>query len=454
MKKLGKLKTYLSNEIKESYVSIGFECLDRDLFQPEKCYDLLQQSGVKFARCQTGWAKCEKEKGVYDFDWLDSVVDNLLVRGIEPWFSVGFGNPIYMPDVPNETGVGCAPLYYGDETLEAWKNYVRALTEHFKTRIKYFEIWNEPDLAHFWYPEKPDGGEYAKLVNVTSDVIRSVREDTKIIFDTSTAECFVFLKKFIANVKKSNIDIYTFHIYTGIPEYRYANAVAHVRKTLDENGLQNVELWQGESGFPSWAYEGHWLVNDGKTSERAQAVCQLRRYFIDVFNGIKRTSFFQMVDLWEKPYAKAVEVIDKPAAHGILNGIVYTPKESYRTITNLAAIFSGNIKPASHYIRINIDSPSEFELLSCQVMSYDKDEISVYAYYLASDVRKSEQIGYNADITLLERLKDPVLIDTYTSEVFEIESYVTDDFGMTRYKDLPIYNYPLMITEKSAFVIE
>lgn len=44
MKKLGKLKTYCSNEIKESYVSIGFECLDRDLFQPDKCYDLLQKS--------------------------------------------------------------------------------------------------------------------------------------------------------------------------------------------------------------------------------------------------------------------------------------------------------------------------------------------------------------------------------------------------------------------------
>lgn len=41
MKKLGKLKTYSSNEIKESYVSIGFECLDRELFKPEKCYDPL-----------------------------------------------------------------------------------------------------------------------------------------------------------------------------------------------------------------------------------------------------------------------------------------------------------------------------------------------------------------------------------------------------------------------------
>ena len=61
MKKIGRLKTYTSKEIENSYVSIGFECLDRDLFNPEKCYDLLAESGVKYARCQTGWAKCEKE---------------------------------------------------------------------------------------------------------------------------------------------------------------------------------------------------------------------------------------------------------------------------------------------------------------------------------------------------------------------------------------------------------
>lgn len=93
-------------------------------------------------------------------------------------------------------------------------------------------------------------------------------------------------------------------------EYRYVNAVAQIRKIFDENGMKHIELWQGEGGYPSWAYEGHGLVRDGKTSERSQAVYQLRRYFIDVFRGIKRSSFFQIADVWEKPYAKVFEVTD------------------------------------------------------------------------------------------------------------------------------------------------
>ena len=44
MEHLGFLKSYNSIEVKESCVSIGFECLDRELFNPEKCYDLLAKT--------------------------------------------------------------------------------------------------------------------------------------------------------------------------------------------------------------------------------------------------------------------------------------------------------------------------------------------------------------------------------------------------------------------------
>ena len=110
MKKIGNLRIYASGEIEKSKISIGFECLDRELFRPEPCYDPLQKTGVKYARCQTGWARCEKLRGVYDFSWLDAVVDNLSSRGLEVWFNVGYGNPLYMKDIPNKTGVGCVPI--------------------------------------------------------------------------------------------------------------------------------------------------------------------------------------------------------------------------------------------------------------------------------------------------------------------------------------------------------
>lgn len=60
MHHIGTMKTLSSKAIQRSMVSIGFECLDRELFDPVRCYDLLGASGVKHARVQTGWSRLVK----------------------------------------------------------------------------------------------------------------------------------------------------------------------------------------------------------------------------------------------------------------------------------------------------------------------------------------------------------------------------------------------------------
>ncbi len=104
----GTLKGIPSKESKAEWLSSGFETLDRELFDPETCYDLMGQSGIRKARCQSGWAKCEKEKDVYDFAWLDRVVNRLTEVGITPWMDLTFGNPLYTPS-KHPSAVGCPP---------------------------------------------------------------------------------------------------------------------------------------------------------------------------------------------------------------------------------------------------------------------------------------------------------------------------------------------------------
>lgn len=180
LKEIGRLKGVCSKESRANRLGVGFECLDRKVFDPEKVYGKIAKSGLKFARCQTGWARTETQKGKYDFAWLDSVVDNLRGRGIQPWFNVGCGNPLYMDNLTNPTGVGHVPLYYGEECLQAWKNHVRALARHFKGRVGQFEIWNESNHLPFWQPEKPDAKEYAKLLKISAGEIRREIPDAKI----------------------------------------------------------------------------------------------------------------------------------------------------------------------------------------------------------------------------------------------------------------------------------
>ena len=84
MKRIGTVKQRSVAEMPgETNWRLGCECLDRDYinFDEYKEYDALL--GIKRIRLQGGWAKCEKEKGQYDFSWLDHQVDYLNSKGID-----------------------------------------------------------------------------------------------------------------------------------------------------------------------------------------------------------------------------------------------------------------------------------------------------------------------------------------------------------------------------------
>ena len=111
LKKIGQIKLKKSKDIKKSRISLGFEKLDRDVFDPEKAYDKVAELGVKWIRFQSGWARCEKIKGVYDFEWIDKLVNNFIERGIEPWVCLCYGNALYNKEAASVFGVvGCPPF--------------------------------------------------------------------------------------------------------------------------------------------------------------------------------------------------------------------------------------------------------------------------------------------------------------------------------------------------------
>ena len=85
MKLVGHITPKNSSEIRNSRFGIGLEKIDRYLYDPAPVYDPLAETGVKYVRIQSGWMRTEKEKGVYDWKWIDDIVDNLVSRGMEPW---------------------------------------------------------------------------------------------------------------------------------------------------------------------------------------------------------------------------------------------------------------------------------------------------------------------------------------------------------------------------------
>ena len=96
---------------------IGCEVLDRDFAKFSAYKDYLPKLGIRSIRLQCGWAKCEKDKGKYDFAWLDEPVDFALAHGLNPVLETDYGNPLYKGGGGRDLAAG---FPYGEEGLAAW----------------------------------------------------------------------------------------------------------------------------------------------------------------------------------------------------------------------------------------------------------------------------------------------------------------------------------------------
>lgn len=461
-KEIGTIKHKSAAEIADSRLSVGFECLDRDMFEPEKVYDKLAEIGIKWARCQTGWSKTEKQKGVYDFAWLDSVVDNLIKRGIKPWFNVGFGNPIYMGEMKNPTGVGYVPLYFGDECLQAWKNYIDALSKHFKGRVQYFEIWNESNINHFWQPKKADAGEYAKLVEITGSIIRKNIPDAKI--GAVVSGSFVkYSSEYFRLGGGKYIDFFSIHPYCVIPEERHdVDTRALLRLLKQYNPDREISLWQGESGFGSSYPEGHYMRPATAGGEYMQAKWTLRRYTLDLSAGYGLSSIYQCVDLKEG-YQMATGGKPIFAKYGLFENITYRPKKSVEILKNYTPIFDCDTKPhalaAFIYTRKAVPEGVGVSRLvdsAKRMETFERKGYPLYAFWLAEDMQVQMKPIPGASLHYVEELplEKPVLIDPISGRVFAYDLPRVKKYGDPLVKSVltgvPLADYPLVITDFEA----
>lgn len=458
LEEIGSLKIRPSDEIKSSRFSIGFECLDRKYFDPDRVYDKIAKTGVKYARCQTGWNRCETQKGVYDFSWLDSVVDNLRSRGIEPWFNVGFGNKLYMPDAP-DAAVGYCPINYGDEAMKAWKDYICALAKHFKGRVFRYELWNEPNIRNFWAPKKSDPKEYAKFVNITAEEILKQDPNAKI----GACVCGSMIEFTIDFFKEGGgkyLSFFALHPYRTMSEMGHdaeTKAMRAVFKKYEPD--KNIELWNGESGFGSYFPAKHFLKTWHRGSEENQSKWLLRRFVLDRAADYAMSSFFQCVDLPDS-YSTAIGR-QLPCKHGIIYNGDYKEKHAYYALGRICSIFDEHAKPADIYAEGDLfdgfpqwQRVSRITDASIIIKPFTRKGYPLFAYWIPEDPQ-FDYAGLNAfRLSFLdsdELTKNPVLIDMMTGRVFKCTSFSVSKGGATiKVSKLPILNYPLVLADFDA----
>ena len=459
LKARGKVKTKRAADIEYSRLGIGFEKLDRDVFDPEKAYDKLANIGVKWVRVQSGWQKTEKKKGVYDFTWLDKIVDNIIARDMTPWICVCYGNAIYGGLATEVFGaVGCPPIHT-EEQRKAWYSYCVALAKHYKGRVSHFEVWNEPDGRPCW-KHGPSGSELGKFTVETADALREGNPDCYIIGAALAKIRIPYLTDAFKEGMADKIDAISFHSY----KYDDRNLKPAISALRGMAKLYNpkLEIIQGESGAQSRP-NGHGALKEGAWTPRKQCKHMLRHLITDLGMGVKFTSYFSCMDMMEALKGKNGDVSSYKdyGYFGVLgaefdeNGVAigeYSPKPSYYTLSYLASIFAGNTEAVELPIFVeNEEAPHcgnipSVECGTIEGYGFRLDNGSfAYGYWYPANHMICD---YESAVTFSTAdLGDVKLIDPLDGTIYEIPEEMIERraSGAMTLHLLPIRDYPLLL---------
>ena len=416
----GVLKTDAS--LRAGRWSIGCECLDRDMAVFDAYKPYVGQLGVGRARIQSGWAKTEKEKGKYDFAWLDAIVDGLLEQNVQPWMCLCYGNPLYGDGntlgnaIPSELG--------------PWKKYVQAVVEHFKGRVKCYEIWNEPNISvNAGHPER-----YVKLLKATSPVIRRADPDARIAAFALASLDYAFLDKALKSLNPGCFDIVTLHKYFENPDegdydFKYLTERIH---TFDPS----VKVVMGESGCPSelgWAH----ALKYQEWTEYSQTKVILRRMACDFALG-QPSSIFTIVDLVYPDFRQSFGLLCTS-----LQGKVIYKKPSFYAVRNMVNLLPDAVEPVEVSFTSSIKEP-------VKVTGLQKDgKLIGVLLYLSGDKPSSELDWRQARIAVEGlKLENPVLVEPITGRIFSLDRYHYSPNNPTRTYSLPVWDSPVFLLER------
>lgn len=449
LESIGRVRPRPSSAIAASPLGVGFETLDRKMFDPERTYQYLAQLGVKWARMQTGWCRCEPAKGHYDFAWLDAAVDRLRGLGIQPWFNLGYGNRLYTPEAPDEFAVGWIPIG-GEEATQGWLRFTRALAEHFRGRVRHWEIWNEPNHRNFWKPNDADPEQYVKFVRMTAPVIRRAVPGAVIVGPTVWGPAY-FQRCFELGLGEL-VDKVSYHWYRATPEDKYEESIAECRDVLARHNVKKP-LWQGESGCPSRPGSTGAL---GKYdwSEDLQARWVVRRTMNDLRLRIEMTSYFHAVDILY-PERKEAGMVRLGGMNykGLLRAEDYTPKPSYFAYQCLCALFDAQSQHAELSFDLT-DLPPNSPLGQASLLkaSFVRNGRPLHVYWLPCNLLKDlprQAANLAIPAASAKGLESPVLVDPLQAAFYRLPR-VERVQGAWKITGVPVADYPLIVTDQAA----
>ncbi len=204
-----------------------------------KAIDTMEAVGIGTFRSGANWINAEKTKGKFDFSRWESLISYAEKKGIEPLVIFPSNTPNFAKPFPKHI----------DELAEVCKRFAG----HFKDKMKYFEVVNEPNLKIFWDGEEPDARAYANLLKRVSTAIKEGNPRAKVLYSGVAGTPVEFIEESFKAGAGEYFDIMNFHPYSwyDIPEKTLLANIEKVKGLMHKYGIEDKPVWITEFGYTS-----------------------------------------------------------------------------------------------------------------------------------------------------------------------------------------------------------
>jgi hypothetical protein len=241
-----RLMTLDSNELEDNHIASFWHSL-WGYYPLSELLDEARYLGVKRFRFAINGGEADKvdwSRSEFSVDPShDAFVSNLAANEILLTYNLSFWD---IATWPGGTGAPC-PRFKTEEEIQHYLEYVRFIVNHFKDRIQYYEIWNEPDNPAC--PQWIEMQDYIELVRRTVPVIREEYPEAKIQVGGTTGLSNPDSQAYLFSILESDImplvDVVSWHPFYGdSPEhndgyyYAYPSIVQKIKDMASSHGFK------------------------------------------------------------------------------------------------------------------------------------------------------------------------------------------------------------------------
>lgn len=250
-----------------------------------KVVALMKEANVGWVRMDFLWEDIELEQGRFNFDKYNYIVDLLTKNNIK---ILGVLN--YSVSWASSSG----QWNYPPKDNKLFVNYAAKVIERYKDKVKYWEVWNEPDSHIYWSAQ--DGlKSYCILLKDVYVAAKKIDPECKIL-NGGLANGIASVNHLYDNDTKDYFDILNLHIFESpLNSGSIKRVLAFpklAKKIMVRNGDTHKKLWITEIGCPGvkrgLKVKNWWM---GKNpSERQQAL-----WVKDVFTELLKQGYVDKI---------------------------------------------------------------------------------------------------------------------------------------------------------------